>query len=95
MATLKEIKLKEGKQDGRVLCEATEGATAVNNTIVTVTTGVNWKVDNPSSFLQKKVVINAKIERIGEPVRSFAKTMYIKKIDNSLKKISLGDTAEG
>jgi hypothetical protein len=90
MATLTQISLKDGGQSGAVICTATKADSAINHSLIKLLEGVQWKVQDPSGYLQKKVAINAKISR-PEGDKSFAKTMYINKMSVAQGTVVLGE----
>ena len=85
MATLTEIQLRSGSQ---VICEADEGSSAISDSLIKLTAGVQWRVTDPLKYLQRQVKITAKSESLAE-TKPLEKNMYITTISKGDQAVTL------
>jgi hypothetical protein len=76
--TLKTISLKVSAQ-GAEICKATEGTLDDSNGEILLTKGVTWTTAmRPLDNLEKQVAVTAKIQRPGQPEKSYVQAkMFI------------------
>jgi hypothetical protein len=98
MATLTNVTLKKldtGGKVGAAICTATGGSADLKTKIMALQ-GVQWSDANPADYLQKKVKIEAKLDRMdGVGPKSFHKDVYVTRMSIAGKTVSVREQQAG